>query len=383
MSSDAVVAGLICLDIIPSFPGPARLEPGKVTEIGAADLATGGAVANTGLALHRLGIATRLMGKLGDDLFGQAVLGIVRSFDPALAEGMVVVPGETTSYTVVFSPPNVDRTFFHCPGANHSFGADDVRYELVSEARLFHLGYPPFMRRLYADGGRELAAILRRVEALGVTTSLDMALPDPNGPSGQVDWPALLAATLPHTGLFLPSAEEVCFMLDRARYDALQGSEPDDRDVRALAARCLDLGAKVVVVKCGARGTYVRTADAPRLSELGRAAPSSLAAWANRELWAPCFEPQPLVGTTGAGDAAVAGFLAALLRDQTLEQAVTMACAVGACNVEAADALSGVRTWDETLQRVRVGWARLPLHLSTPGWTMGEGGMWHGGRGRG
>jgi len=40
------------------------------------------------------------------------------------------------------------------------------------------------------------------------------------------------------------------------------------------------------------------------------------------------------VDTTGAGDATVAGFLAALLPDQMLEQAVTMACAVGACNAD-------------------------------------------------
>jgi sugar/nucleoside kinase (ribokinase family) len=67
------------------------------------------------------------------------------------------------------------------------------------------------------------------------------------------------------------------------------------------------------------RGVYVHPADASRLSELGRAAPSSLADWADRELWSLCFEPQPLIGTTGASDATVARFLAALLRDQTVE----------------------------------------------------------------
>ena len=92
---DAIVAGLICLDIIPRFGGPTILTPGRLTEIGAAALATGGAVANTGLALHRLCIATGLMGKLGDDLFGRAVLGIVRGIDPALAEGMTIASGET------------------------------------------------------------------------------------------------------------------------------------------------------------------------------------------------------------------------------------------------------------------------------------------------
>jgi len=74
------------------------------------------------------------------------------------------------------------------------------------------------------------------------------------------------------------------------------------------------------------------------------------------------------VGTTGAGDATIAGFLGALLRDKTAEEALTMAVAVGACNVEAADALSGLQSWQATQERVDQGWARLPLDLSGFGW---------------
>ena len=75
-----------------------------------------------------------------------------------------------------------------------------------------------------------------------------------------------------------------------------------------------------------------------------------------------------MVGTTGAGDATIAGLLGALLRGLGPEQAATAAVAVGACNVEAADALSGVRPWDETWDRVRSGWARHDLALEAPGW---------------
>ena len=72
---------------------------------------------------------------------------------------------------------------------------------------------------------------------------------------------------------------------------------------------------------------------------MGRARPTDVAAWANRELWAPCFQVD-VVGTAGSGDATIAGFLSALLRDMTPEQAVNAAVAVGACNVEAADTLA-------------------------------------------
>jgi sugar/nucleoside kinase (ribokinase family) len=75
-----------------------------------------------------------------------------------------------------------------------------------------------------------------------------------------------------------------------------------------------------------------------------------------------------VIGTTGSGDATIAGFLSALLRDAPPAEAMTMAVAVGACNVEAADALSGVRSWEATQQRVAQGWARLPMEINAPGW---------------
>jgi sugar/nucleoside kinase (ribokinase family) len=72
--SGAVVAGHICLDIIPQMPRvnlQTSLRPGAVIEVGAAIMATGGPVSNTGLSLHRLGIPTQLMGKVGHDNFGK------------------------------------------------------------------------------------------------------------------------------------------------------------------------------------------------------------------------------------------------------------------------------------------------------------------------
>ena len=109
---------------------------------------------------------------------------------------------------------------------------------------------------------------------------------------------------------------------------------------------------------------------------MGRARPSDVAAWADRELWAPCFQVD-VVGTAGSGDATIAGFLSALLRDMTPEQAVNAAVAVGACNVEAADTLSGVRSWDETLRRMAAGWPRRSENVPAPGWRFDDRhGLW-------
>ena len=72
----AVVAGHICCDIIPSFKKAARMEeifmPGKLVNMGGAIVSTGGPVSNTGMAMSMLGVNTALMGKIGDDFFGYA-----------------------------------------------------------------------------------------------------------------------------------------------------------------------------------------------------------------------------------------------------------------------------------------------------------------------
>src|SRR5512133_1355856 len=106
-----VVAGHICVDI---FPGLETLgegqfsemfHPGGLITVGPAILATGGPVSNTGLALWKLGIATRLIARVGDDPFGGVVRALVEKYAQALATGLVVATGETTSYTIVISPP--------------------------------------------------------------------------------------------------------------------------------------------------------------------------------------------------------------------------------------------------------------------------------------
>lgn len=387
---DAVVAGHICLDIIPDLSGSAPEQfkrtfvPGRLVQVGGAALGTGGAVSNVGLALQKLGIDVRLMGKVGDDAFGYIIKQIAVAAGPGLADGMVVDPGSNSSYTIVVNPPGLDRYFLHCPGANDTFVAEDVRYDLLHQARLFHFGYPPLMRRMFENSGGELVEIFRRAKEGGITTSLDMALPDPAAPAGQADWNAILRATLPFVDIFLPSIEEILFMLHRSTFEDLERAAGSHGIVSLVtpqllsdvSTELLDLGARIVGLKLGNRGLYLRTGSASDLAYLGRAQPSSLDAWSNQELWSACFQAN-VVGTAGSGDATIAGFLAALLRDLAPTQAVTAAVAVGACNVEAADTLSGIQPWNDTLRRIAGGWPRHLMTIDLPGWNFDcQHGLW-------
>jgi sugar/nucleoside kinase (ribokinase family) len=158
-------------------------------------------------------------------------------------------------------------------------------------------------------------------------------------------------------------------MLRRPEYDRLAARTGGDllRGVdrpllRSLSDELLALGARIVGIKLGRLGFYLRTGSAEQIAGMGRAQPVDVGAWAGCETVAPCFQVD-VVGTVGSGDCAIAGFLSALLRDLPPEEAARMAAAVGACNVEAADALSGVRTWEETVDRVQSGWPQHPLEL--------------------
>jgi sugar/nucleoside kinase (ribokinase family) len=385
----AIVAGHICLDIIPTFETRPHhpdvlIEPGKLAHVGPAALATGGAVSNTGLALHRLGIPARLMGKIGDDLFGRAILDVLQSRDPTLAEGMIR-SNSPSSYTIVLSAPGSDRSFLHFAGANDTFGADDIDLRQVEKATLFHFGYPPLLRRFHMDGGVALVGLLHAIQGRGVATSLDMAHVDVDAPAGQVDWSELLRRVLPHVDFFLPGIEEVLFMLDRSHHEALcraADGQPlavygGSALLSEIGERLLGLGAAVVGLKLGDQGLYLRTTTDPaRLAQVGALALDDR--WLGRELLAPAFQVNA-VGTTGAGDCAIAGFLAAVLRGLEPEAALAAATAAGACNVEAPDAISGVPSWEALQERIAGGWPQAALRVPLPAWQPDSAtGQWRG-----
>ena len=365
-----VAAGHVCLDIIPTFLRGAPtldavMQPGKLVEMGPAVLSTGGSVSNTGLALKRLGLPVRLMGKVGDDAFGMAVRDHFRRLDETLVETMIVDPAVATSYTVVVNPPGIDRIFLHCPGANDTFGADDVTPSLLAGMQLFHFGYPPLMRAFYSRRD-ELARLFSTVKACGLATSLDMALPDPASPAGQADWRGILEQALPSVDIFAPSLDEIVFMLHRERGLAVRNKAAEgvpmggliEDDVRALAGELLAMGVAVVMLKLGSQGAYLRvTSDTRRLAACGCLAETACERWAGAEFYAPCFDAK-VAGTTGSGDCTVAGLLAGVAKGLGPAECVRSAVAVGSASVEQPDATSGVPAWSELDARLRAGWGR-------------------------
>ncbi|MHC4871478.1 MAG: carbohydrate kinase family protein [Planctomycetota bacterium] len=384
---DIVVAGHICLDITPSFPvdlgsDPSKVfAPGRLLNVEKPTMSTGGAVSNTGISMLRMGLKTQLMAKIGDDEFGGIIKQICER--EGAAEGLNVVEGELSSYSCIIAPPNIDRIIFHCPGCNDTFTAQDIDYEMVADAGLFHFGYPSLMEKFYTDNGEELRDMFKQVKEKGTTTSLDQSYPDVASPAGQADWPTILGNALPYVDIFMPSVEEILLMLDRdlfiKRKDEAGNADLTSvipiEDVQMLGQKLLDMGVKIALIKCGSRGLYMKTAGAEAISAIGECVPENADLWADRELWSAPFKVNVL-SATGSGDSAIAGFLASIINKCDPEKALLLATLAGARAVQVPDAVSSMVPYEQMAGLLAEMGEKLPIEL--PGWTLNDNNIWQG-----
>ncbi len=367
MNKEVICAGHICIDITPvfeeqrKFSGIAELlEPGKLIYMNGISIHTGGSVANTGLAMKILGNNVRLMGKVGSDALGNNIRDILASYG---AGGLIEVPDAGTSYSVVLAIPGMDRIFLHDPGTNNSFSAADIPWDELEGAALFHFGYPTLMKKMYADDGIELSTMFRRVKEKGIAASLDLAAVDPQSESAKADWRKILERTLPFVDFFVPSFEELCWMLDRESWEKLSadgGDMTDHLDLAAYAApladKCINMGCGAVLLKCGISGMYYKTAGAERIRAIGKNLELDMGSWTDREGSQPCFEAEIVRSATGSGDVSIAAFLSAVLRGDPPARCAQLAAAEGAASVSAYDALGGILPLDELSRRIENGW---------------------------
>lgn len=367
MKKKVIAAGHICLDITPVFPNKKVhqvsdiLLPGKLIQVNKADVHTGGSVANTGLAMKILGADVTLMGKVGKDTFGDMICNILKKYDAD--KGMICMEGEETSYSVVLAIPGTDRIFLHNPGANDTFSSEDIPDIVLQEAALLHFGYPPLMKKMYQNGGDELLSLMKRAKKLGCITSLDMAAIDSDTEAGQLDWNQILKGVLPYVDIFVPSVEEICYMLDRERFKNWQERAAGkditeildvEKDIKPLAECCMQYGVKILLIKCGVPGIYYRTAESKLLRELDL----NVDDWAQKEGFEKSYVPERVLSATGAGDTSIAAFLTAMLEGYSLEETMRLTTATGACCVTSYDALSGLQPFSVLKEKIDAGWKK-------------------------
>ncbi len=371
MRKKAIAAGHICIDITPVFPENGRqaeslgeiLKPGTLVHTLAPDIHTGGSAANTGLGMKIMGADVRVMGKIGEDAFGGMIRDILRRYDAE--KDLITVPGETTSYSMVIAAPGIDRIFLHCPGANDTFDGSEIPEEALRDIALFHFGYPPLMKKMYENDGVHLIRMFRRMKEAGIATSLDLAAIDPYSEAGRTDWKRILESVLPYVDFFVPSFEELMYILDRPRYEELKQKSAGcditeilsvEEDVRSLAERCLAIGARAILLKCGVQGLMLMASE--KMAETGERLGLDARAWNGFSCFEESYRVDRVLSGAGAGDVCIAAFLSSILEGAEPKTSIENAAAAGALCCMSMDAVSSLMPLSGIRKKIDEGWEK-------------------------
>lgn len=364
---DAVIAGYICVDMIPDFKKNksftsicSLLKPGKLIEIDGLNYTLGGVVANTGMAMKKFSKNVFLNGLIGDDFIGKITREWLDKYN--LSTGVKTIKGEGTAFSLVIAPPGIDRIFLESPGCSQLFDISYINFDVVAQSRLFHFGYPPLLKQFYLNGGSQLLEMFSAIQGMGVVTSLDFSLPDAESESGKLNWPEILQRILPFTDIFVPSLEEALQIMMPSEYAEIQSSSDNTEiidlvsieTIREIGKRIIDSGVKIALIKAGHRGAYLWTGD---ISSINEKPGFNLheESWNYRELWCDAYriDNAKIKNASGAGDTASAAFLSAILDGKSPESSLKYAAIAGRNNLYCYDIYKELSNWPKMTEEIK------------------------------
>ncbi|GAB4369568.1 MAG: ribokinase [Elainellaceae cyanobacterium] len=299
----AIVFGSINIDLVtrtPRLPVPGETLTGH-------EFATvpGGKGANQAVAIARLGVPTFMVGRIGNDAFGQELLTSLQ--EAGVRCDRILTDASTTSGIAVIAVDDQgENTIILVPGANEQVSEADIErmQDLLSGATALLLQLEVPMPAVIATA--------QVAHSAGVKVILDPA-PAP------LELPAIL---YPLVDIITPNQVEA---------SRLTGIAVEDADSAARAAAVFhQWGVAIVIIKLGRQGAFCSIATEQE----------------TEQFFSPAF-PVKAVDTVAAGDAFNGGLAAALAEELPLKQAIERAAAVAALSVMKAGAQPSMPTFDE------------------------------------
>lgn len=284
---------------------------GLIRQGGAMSLSLGGAESNVAIGLARLGHDARWLGRVGTDEVGELVRRTLQA--EGVASSIVADASRRTGVMLVEKRiADVSRVAYYRSGsAGSALTSDDLATLFEGDPRVLHVtGITP---ALSPDAAAATRWAVDAAAERDMTVSFDVNYR--GGLWGRDEASAALAPLAARATIVFASDDELSLVASGAPADA--------------AARLLDAGVAEVVVKRGSEGA---------------------AAWhAAGESNVPA-RTVPVIDTIGAGDAFTAGYLSALLDDESLSARLERGAVLGAF------AVSGQGDWERLPTR-----AELPL----------------------
>ena len=282
--TDVFVLGSINQDFV--LKVERRPEPGETVTNAELSTHNGGKGANQAAAAALLGASVTILGRVGDDEFGEPLVRALeeKGIDTGLVER---ASGASTGAALITVTPDGENAITVAPGANRSLAPEDVDAAAgaIGDARV-----------LVVQMEIPVESVLRAVEVAAErgTRALVNLAPTFEVPRG------LLEKLDP----LVVNEHEAAFLL---------GSVVEGVDGALSAApKLLSLGPRSAVITVGEAGAVFASGDS------------------TEHLSAPEVD---VVDTTGAGDAFVGALATQLARDAQLEEAVAYAVRAGAAAV--------------------------------------------------
>jgi len=307
---DVVCLGILVSDVF-AEPVPALPRPGELKITDGFLLSPGGCAANVAVNLRRLNRSVGVVGKVGEDHFGDFVIAGLRQHGIE-TEYIRRSATNPTSATVILNVHGEDRRYLHCLGANRDFCLVDLDARVLEQARILYVGGYMAMPGFKAA---ELADLFREAKSRGLITVLDVVIPaDVQDPAKHV------IPALAYADYFLPNDDEARLLTGI--------SEPLEQ---ARALSCYNAQGTVIIT-LGSRGSLALRGQ-------------------------QIFETPPFimhsVDESGAGDAFAAGLIVGLLDGWPLDACLQFASAVGASCTRALGCSAGVFRFDEAVAYVK------------------------------
>ncbi|MBS2535278.1 carbohydrate kinase family protein [Catenulispora sp. NF23] len=297
---DLLVVGDANPDVLLAGAPPVPPYGQAETLVSSGALALGGSAAIVAHGAARLGLSTALAAVVGRDGAGDFVLDVLTSAGVDIA-AVTRHPDLPTALTICLDGPDGDRAILTAPGCLAAFDPAAFDPRQLPPARHIHAA-SYFLQPILAA---RLPDLFRTADA---TCSLDTN----HDPSGH--WhltPGLLEAC----DYVLPNEAEALALTGTATVDA------------ALAG-FVKAGVVTPVVKRGRDGATARTGT---------------------ELHNARLTPLVPVDTVGAGDSFDAGFLAAVLNGDDLDQALAIGCACGALSTREVGGTAAQPSWEQAV----------------------------------
>ncbi|HTV13229.1 MAG TPA: ribokinase [Acidobacteriaceae bacterium] len=292
MPSPIVVVGSINLDLV--CAGKRIPAPGETLKGDKFQTFHGGKGANQAVAVGRLGYPVQMIGKVGDDDFGD---GLRRGLSDAKVgvQAVSVARGVSSGVALITVDATGQNSITVVPGANDRLLPRDLEKCLP---QLRAAGMILTQLEIPMETVDFLCATARRFD---IPLILD---PAPARP--------IPKKVLRNVTYLTPNETETC---------ALCGLAPGDLtppNVASVAEMLLSSGPSSVIIKMGSRGAYIAGADGFRRM-------------------IPAFKVKA-VDSTAAGDAFNAGLAVGLIRGMRFEEAARFGAAVGALSTTRAGA---------------------------------------------